>query len=75
MDEKRRQDEALRELGEWLTASRKRIGGQVTLRERKRARRPETTVSIDHRFPCGLDAYVGWHIRTKPSFLPLNQFA
>jgi hypothetical protein len=75
MDERRRQDESLRELGGWLTTSRKRIEGQVTVRRSRRGRRPETTVSIDHRFPCELDAFAGWHIRTKPSFLPLDHFA
>jgi hypothetical protein len=75
MDGKSHKDDPLQELARWLVDSRRRIENQVNLSETKRARGTETVVSIDHRFPCSLDAHAGWHIQTQPAFLPNAQFA
>jgi hypothetical protein len=74
MDERHAQTD-LDELGRWLTSERRRIEKQVTVREARRARGPNTTVSIDHRFPCRLDAHAGWHVRTRPAYLPFAHFS
>ncbi len=73
MDERSEQDD-LDELGRWLTSERRRIERQVTVRETRRARGRDTTAAIDHRFPCGLHAHAGWHVRTRPAYLPLAHF-
>lgn len=68
-------NDLLRELGRWLARSRHRLAQQVKVREATKAHGRETVVSIDHRFPSEIEGYGGWHIQTRPSFLPFAHFA
>lgn len=68
-------DTALNRLANWLSGSHDRISRQVNVREKKHASGTETVVTIDHRLSCDLAAHVGWHIETRPTFLPRVHFS
>jgi hypothetical protein len=67
-------DESLAELARWLPEVRERIRKQVIVRETAGATGTQTMVTIDHRFPSALDSYAGWHVQTKPTFIPTAHF-
>jgi hypothetical protein len=69
-------DQRLQVLSAWLNGSGAAgIIEQVRVRTKSRAEGRETVVSIDHRLSCDLDAHDGWHVHTRPTFLPRAHFS
>jgi hypothetical protein len=66
---------ALSRLARWLADAWKRILNQVNVIEQGRRSGKTTLVAVDHRLSCDLEMHAGWHIQTKPTFLPRDHFS
>jgi hypothetical protein len=68
-------DDLLEPLAGWLNGRRDAISSQVTVRKDRGAYGLRSTVAIDHRLLCDLDAHTGWRVSTQPTFLSQHQFS
>jgi len=64
----------LEELAAWLSGERKRIERQVKVRKRRESSQ-RTKVAVDHRFPCPIGDYVGWHVTSREAELLQPRFS
>jgi hypothetical protein len=68
-------DPSFGELDGWLRVAHDRISRQVNVRETRDASGTKTVVTIDHLLSCDLAAHAGWHVRTRPTFIPSAYFS